>query len=280
MKKLKTILLACAFSSLTTTATVLSPLRTLAKTPALRIIGQEAAVANTTDVPVWSGRSTAIDFSQTNEVITYILIADPSRTVYNTDAELSSNQAKTVFLKVIKPLRFPGATSTLITNLSIKTRTPDGQQHLYTFNIVQSSGTPTYSGISISPITPGVEQTWLVGSNQVATLSDIERGLQVAIASGYTANNDPVVFKVREFLALARNTTPIPKAAQSVNLPLSVVSSLGQLGLEKSPIEVREAPSHRTILNPNPANPNYYIQLTPSQTIVFPSYSNKKQLNR
>ncbi|MBR8834401.1 MAG: hypothetical protein DSM106950_10295 [Stigonema ocellatum SAG 48.90 = DSM 106950] len=244
MKKLKAILLACAFSSFTTTATVLSPLRTLAQTPALRVIGQEAAVTNTTDVPVWPGRFTAIDFSQTNEIITYILIADPSRTVYNTDAELSSNQAKTVFLKVIKPLRFPGATSTKITNLSIKTRTPDGQQRLYTFNIVPGCGTPTYSGISISPITRGVEQTWLVGSNQVTTLSDIERGLQMAIALGYTATNDPVVFKVREFLALARNTTPIPKAAASVNLPLSVLSSLGQLGLEKSQLEVREVPSH------------------------------------
>lgn len=233
MKKLKAILLACAFSSFTTTATVLSPLWTLAQTPALHVIGQEAAVTNTTDVPVWPGRFTAIDFSQTNEIITYILIADPSRTVYNTDAELSSNQAKTVFLKVIKPLRFPGATSTKITNLSIKTRTPDGQQHLYTFNVVPGSGRPTYSGISISAITRGVEQTWQVGSNQVATLSDIERGLQMAIAFGYTTTNDPVVLKVREFLALARNTTPIPKAAASVNLPLSVVSSLGQLGLQK-----------------------------------------------
>ena len=156
-----------------------------------------------------------------------------------------------MFLKVIKPLRFPGATSTKITNLSIKTRTPDGQQHFYTFNIIPGSGTPTYNGISISPIAPGVEQTWVVGSNQVATLSDIERGLQIAIALGYTTTNDPVVFKVREFLALARNTMPIPKAAQSVHLPLSVVSSLGQLGLEKSSIEVREVSSHQATSNAN-----------------------------
>ena len=246
MKKLKSILLAYTFSLLATTATVFFTLRLFAQTPALRVIGQEAAVANTTNVPVWAGRFTAIDFSQTNEIITYILIADPSSTVYNTDALLSSNQAKTVFLKVIKPLRFPGATSTKITNLSIKTLTPDEQQHFYTFNIVPGSGTPTYNGISI---TPGVEQTWVVGNNQVATLSDIERGLEIAIALGYTTTKDPVVFKVREFLALTRNTMPIPKAAQSVHLPLSVISSLGQLGLEKSPIEVREVPSHQATWN-------------------------------
>ncbi|MBD2603810.1 hypothetical protein H6G81_04500 [Scytonema hofmannii FACHB-248] len=251
MKKLKAILLACAFSSLTTTAIVLSPLRTLAQTPALRVIGQEEAAASTTNLQVWAGRSTAIDFSQTNEVITYILIADPSRTVYNTDAELSSNQAKTVFVKVIKPLRFPGATSAVITNLSIKTRTPNGQQHLYTFNIVPGFGTPTYSGISISAITPEVEQTGLVGSNQIATLNDIERGLKIAIALGYTATDDPVVFKVREFLALVRNRTPISKAAASVKLPLSVVSSLRQLGLEKFKFKLPQTP-----LNPNPANSN------------------------
>ena len=62
MKKLKTILLAYTLSLLATTATVLFTLRLLAQTPALRVIGQETAVANTTNIPVWAGRFTAIDF--------------------------------------------------------------------------------------------------------------------------------------------------------------------------------------------------------------------------
>jgi hypothetical protein len=92
-----------------------------AQTPAYKVVGQDAALATTTNVPVWAGRSTAIDFSQTGEIITYIGIADPSRAVYNTDADITTNQARTVFIRVIEPLRFPGATTTLITNLSIKT---------------------------------------------------------------------------------------------------------------------------------------------------------------
>lgn len=245
------ILVALGFSYTATLATLLLPHRTLAQTPGLQVVGRDAAQSNTTNVPVWPGRSTAIDFSQTGEIITYILIADPSKTVYSTDAQIKSNQARTVFLRVIEPLRFPGATSTTITNLSIKTRTPDGQQRLYTFNIVPGSGKPTSNGISISPITLGIEQTWRVGNNQVATLSDIERGLQIAIAKRFTNPNDPVVFKVREFLSLARNATPILKAAESVNLPLSVITSLGQLGLNQFRFETPTTPVPQIPINPN-----------------------------
>lgn len=203
---------------------------TAAQTPAYRVVGRDAAFATTTNVPVWAGRSTTIDFSQTGEIITYIGIADPSRAVYNTDADITTNQARTVFIRVIEPLHFPGATTTLITNLSIKTRTPDGEIRLYTFNLVPSQGTPTSNGIAIAPIAFGVEQTLVIGDKQVATLDDIQRGLEEAIALRYTTPNDPVVFKVREFLALARNTMTIPKAAQQAGVSLSVITSLGQLG--------------------------------------------------
>lgn len=226
-----------------------------AQTPAYKVVGQDAALATTTNVPVWTGRSTAIDFSQTGEIITYIGIADPSRAVYNTDADITTNQARTVFIRVIEPLRFSGATTTLITNLSIKTRAPDGEIQLYTFNLVPSHGTPTSNGISIAPIAPGVEPTLVIGSNQVATLSDIERGLEEAIALRYTAPNDPVVFKVREFLALARNTTTIPKAAKQAGVSLSVITSLGQLGRSLfhlvTPTSPQKSPTHPNSLGVN-----------------------------
>jgi hypothetical protein len=69
-----------------------------------------------------------------------------------------------------------------------------------------------------------------LADNRTAAIGDIERGLDIAIRRGYTLPNDPVVFKVREFIALARNGTAIAKAAEKSNLSMSVVISLGQLG--------------------------------------------------
>ena len=204
-----------------------------AQTPALRIVGRDSATNATTNLQVWSGRASVIDFTQTGEIITYIRLADPSKAVFSTDAELETNQAQMIFVQPIEPLQFPGATTTQITNLFVKTHSREGVERLYTFNIVHSSGQPTNNGIAISTVTPGHEQSLLVANNQTATISDIERGLDMAIRRGYTTPNDPVVFKVREFLALARNGTAITKAAERTNLSMSVVLSLGQLGMSQ-----------------------------------------------
>ena len=70
--------------------------------------------------------------------------------------------------------------------------------------------------------------------------------LDIAIRRGYTPPNDPIVFKVREFIALARNGTAIAKAAEKTNLSMSVVISLGQLGLSRELLyEIPKTPSHK-----------------------------------
>lgn len=236
MKKICLALLSPALATFAVLGTVTIG---LAQTPALRIIGRDAATTATTNLQVWPGRASVIDVTQTGEIVTYIRLADPSRAVFSTDAELRTNQARMIFVQPIQPLRFPGATTTRITNLFVKTRSPEGIERLYTFNIVRTAGRPTNNGIAISPVTPGNEQSILVANNQTATLSDIERGLEIAIKKGYTTRNDPVVFKVREFLALARNGTAITRAAERTNLSMSVVISLGQLGLSDTPLWIQ-----------------------------------------
>ena len=49
---------------------------------AYRVINRDAAMQSAVEVQVGPGRSTAIDFSQAHERITYVLLADPSRLVY------------------------------------------------------------------------------------------------------------------------------------------------------------------------------------------------------
>jgi hypothetical protein len=93
-------------------------------------------------VKVWSGRATAIDFSSTQQRITSVVLADPSRLVYNADAPIETGQASTLFLKQIQPLKFPGATTANLTNLFIKTVDSQGRQQLHIFNVVAAQGVP------------------------------------------------------------------------------------------------------------------------------------------
>ncbi|MBW4578019.1 MAG: hypothetical protein KME42_00400 [Tildeniella nuda ZEHNDER 1965/U140] len=78
------------------------------------------------------------------------MLADPSRLVYGANASIPSRQANTLFLRPIRPLTFPGATTTNITNLSVQTLDQTGQQRLYNFN-VRHVTQPQYVGVVISP---------------------------------------------------------------------------------------------------------------------------------
>ena len=192
------------------------------------------------DIKVWTGRATAIDFSGVNERITQIFLADPTHFTYATDTPLDNGQATTIFLRKIQPLKFPNLTTTDITNLFIKTKTSDGKSHLYTFNLKKSNSFPSYSGLNISNQTPNannnIEPTLQVGSFRKATINDIERGLVSAIRKGYTPPSDPVVIKIREFIALARNTSDksLVEIAQNRQVSLPLLTELGLLGIEDS----------------------------------------------
>lgn len=187
------------------------------------------------NVQVWSGRATAIDFSDVNEQITQIFLADPSRFTYATDTLLSNGQATTVFLRRIKPLKFPNLTTANVTNLFVKTKTSTGNSRLYTFNIQPGENEPRYSTLNMAPIKVN-NLTLELGDGRKATLGDIERGLVASIRLGYAPASDPVVSKVREFLALARNTSSksLVEIAQNSNLSLRVLTELGLLGIEDS----------------------------------------------
>jgi hypothetical protein len=190
------------------------------------------------NVQVWSGRATAIDFSDVNEQITQIFLADPSRFTYATDTPLSNGQATTVFLRRIKPLNFPNLTTANVTNLFVKTKTSAGNSRLYTFNIQPGQNQPRYSTVNMAPIKANQINNLTVelGDGRKATLGDIERGLFASIRLGYAPPSDPVVSKVREFLALARNTSnkSLVEIAQNSNLSLRVLTELGLLGIEDS----------------------------------------------
>ena len=208
-----------------------------AQTSAYQVVDRNRATTSAVQVQVAPGRATSISFSQTDETIAYILLADASRVVYSTDTELETGRAKTIFLRVIQPLRFPGATTTPVTNLMVQTVDARGQNRLYTFDIVHSSN-PRYVGVQILPAIARSQADPAVG-NLNLTLDNIQTGLSIAILRGYTSINDPVVAKVRQLLELMRTENmTASEAAQSVGLPLNLLASLARLVREERGLPV------------------------------------------
>lgn len=205
-----------------------------AQTSAYQVVDRTRATTSAVQVQVAPGRATSISFSQTDETIAYILLADASRVVYSTDAELETGRAKTVFLRVIQPLRFPGATTTPVTNLMLQTVDARGYNRLYTFDIVHSSN-PRYVGVQILPAIDR-SQTSPIAGNLNLTPDRIQTGLSIAITRGYTSIDDPVVAQVRRLLQLTQTeNVTIAEAAYSVGIPFTVIEELGRLSREGQP---------------------------------------------
>jgi hypothetical protein len=194
-------------------------------------IGRETAIAGSVKLQVAPGRMTTIQF-QSDEIITAVIIADPSRMVYTASAELGSPQAKSLFLRRIEQLDFPGATTTWVTNLMMQTVDPAGQQRLYNFDITPVSETPRFVGVTIVPAIAG-QQTLQIANGRTASIRDIEEGLQTAIRKGYTTEDDPIVAGVRQVVAMARGeNVTLADAALRANVPLAIVSELAAITWE------------------------------------------------
>lgn len=193
-----------------------------------RGIGTQFAV----NVEVYLGRITTIDFSKTNEKISYIGLGDASKVVFNTDTPINSNSAKTIFLRTIKQIVFDGATTNAVTNLVVKTIDDQQKERLYNFQILHRQTIPNSLGIQIIP-GMGIEPIINISQGHHATLNDVESGLNLAINRGYTNADDPVVFAVKKFLTLVREEEKsVTEAAKLVNVDLTIIIELGKLANE------------------------------------------------
>jgi hypothetical protein len=204
-------------------------------------IGRDTAIAGSVKLQVAPGRMTTIQF-QSDEIMTTVIIADPSRMVYTASAELGSPQAKSLFLRRIEQLAFPGATTTWVTNLMVQTVDPAGQQRLYNFDITPVSETPQFVGVTIVPAIAG-QQTLRMTNDRTASIRDIEEGLQTAIRKGYTAEDDAIVAGVQQMVTIARGeNVTLADAALRANVPLEIVAELAAIAFEE-----RLAPSYAPV---------------------------------
>ena len=119
--------------------------------PAYRVIARDRATTTQTLLELETGRSTAIDFSPTQERILFVKLADPSRTTYVANKAIESGQATTLFLTPIQALTFPGATTSAVTTLLVQTVDAANNQRLYSFNL-QPVEVARYTGVVITPV--------------------------------------------------------------------------------------------------------------------------------
>lgn len=229
-----------------------------ATTPPQESIGYQRvpramAVSAAIDVNVYHGRTTVIDFSPVGESITFLSLGDPSQIVFNTDVPLDSGQAATILLRVIEPLSFPGATSTTVTNLVVKTVDISQQQRLYNFQIVHCYGVATDLGVQI--IRDPIDNSLIVlGGGRTGHIDDVEKGLMIAVRRGYTTADDPIVLKIKNFLAMVRNQDlSLVEAAGAVGVDFAVITELALIAIEESvvtPVRTMETDDDSEALSP------------------------------
>lgn len=215
--------------------------------PATSVVSAQRARNYASPVQLYPGRNSVIDFAATGEIITYVQLSDLAEIVYDTNAPISTGAARTVVVRLIKPIYIEGTTRALVPNMVVSTIDEQGNTYTYLFDLYQNlvEARPSQSagsGIAIAPIDE-VRETRLFNTVTLrpnvirtelgeATLDDIEQGLEVAIAQDYTPSNDPVVYAVEQAVAKARNGTPLRTAASQLGLDLAVLVALGEMGIE------------------------------------------------
>ena len=202
------------------------------RVPARRARGIESKVVEVKVYPYSTG-STIINFRPTGEKIRQVSLVADSLLLSSDDPDCLSSQAKQSGQACAATLLYlqqkPQKTVPNSTRMSVLS-----DQNIYVFQIVLSSGTPTYSVVEIQPDTR--QYTPLVSLEQITTLV---KGFQVAVEQQYVSNPE-FNSRIRKFLDLARSEKTLESAAAQAGISMEVVQKLQELG-NRQP--VREQPS-------------------------------------
>jgi hypothetical protein len=182
-----------------------------------------------TIIGITPGQTTVIHF-QNDEKISYLVLSDKSRIVYSLNAPTESGAAKSIFLRNIEELKFPGEINSSNPNLFVVSVDAKGRQKQYEFVI--DSQKEQERDINIIPakikkILPGIKTE--LGE---ASLEDIRMGLKYRLARGDFSASDPLALNTAEALAISLNEDrSLIKVARELQIPLSLLSELGRTGL-------------------------------------------------
>ncbi len=110
---------------------------------------------------ITDGYGLTINFVSTGEIVKQAWLADPSHIGFSSNgnlcqlnqSECKSSGATILFLRKIKPIKFPHLTSSKdgSTELTVITQGTDGKQKEYQFRIIPKKGNPAYTNLVIKP---------------------------------------------------------------------------------------------------------------------------------
>ena len=233
-------------------------------TAQVRIIEQQIAQTKPTNIYLKQGEADLIGF-ENDEIITFILLSDPSKNVYNSDAPIESGQARAITLRQIEKIDIPGTTTTEIPNMFVQTVDAQGKVSTYQFNIYNDSQEVDNNQIAIRPTKlqpkpkPKVilpPQNNIQTSLGEATPEDILLGLDTVLKRGELLPKDPLVFKINEYAGMTMNGFSANQAIEKVEVPLSILQKIGSIGQQED--------ARRRLL---PLPPNIFPEKTSKQKI-------------
>ncbi|WP_155834871.1 hypothetical protein [Leptolyngbya sp. PCC 6406] len=216
-----------SYSPLALTLVPLVPIALVqpAQASAYQTIPQDQATSSWLDLVLGPGRSTALDFNLVQERIVFVNLADPSRTVFTSNAPIDSGNATTLFLTPIQPLAFPGATTNVVTTLQVQTLDPQGQLRLYSFNVRHQNRAAPYAAVRITPVSPSRPPT----QTAIPTAQTLAQGLAIAIERGIVTPQDPLVATLEALIHQELSGSDLRAAAQAQGVPWDVLVALATL---------------------------------------------------
>lgn len=206
-------------------------------------IPENIAQKQTILINIIPGQTTAINF-ENNDRVSFLILSDCSKIVYSLNAPTDSGQAKSIFLRNIEPLDFPGEITTNKPNLFVVAIDEQGRQKQYEFIV---DNTQQYE--SQINITPEKQKAPKKPTNVIntelgaATPEDIRIGLKYKLKKGEISPEDPINLYTSEAIAITLNSQKTLIAlAKELEIPLSVISEFGRTGLaQKAKFRIEEA---------------------------------------
>ena len=206
-------------------------------------IPEDVAQKEIIPIKIIPGQTSAIHFKN-DDRIHYLNLSDRSKIVYDLNDSPESGQARSIFLKNIKPLDFPGEITTPQPNLRVIAIDKEGVQKQYEFIVDNSSKHDNEISITSQEQVISQKPANVINTDLgAATPADVSTGLKYKLKKGEISLEDPLVLYIGEAIALTLNgEQTLLDLAQELEIPVSVLSEFGRTGLaQKAKFRIQEA---------------------------------------
>jgi hypothetical protein len=222
-------------------------------------------------ISVWPGSGTNLDFTRTGEVIQRVWLDDPSRLTLDFDGTLCGQGnsgscdgagASVIHLRRVTGMHFENLPETAYTLLTAVTDSPEGRK-LYQFQVNYGSGIRSMRRWQSPRIPPLKPPRWSLPVVEPPAWWMWNWDCTVPISTHLIAADSPVIAKVQDFLARARNGATPQAAADAAGMSLAVVSRLAEMGLPAVAQPAIPPPTVPLEASQSMSAPKAYIGVTP-----------------